>query len=128
MRYEVCPGQRLRYSGVIYPEGALVPPGAEVESLEAAVVIRPAVDSEPPPRPAPKPASKAKAKAKASSESEFDASNPASVISVPLRLLPDLLAGIDDKALLQKMHESDTRKGGRDCIEERIGELEAANG
>ena len=40
MSYEVCPGQRLRYSGVIYPEGALVPPGAEVASLEAAGVSR----------------------------------------------------------------------------------------
>ena len=124
MSYEVCPGRCLRHSGTVYPSGALVPPGVDTDSLEAGGVIRPVSSSAPPPRPKPKVVA---AKAKPSSEdvvdSEFDASNPASVISVPLRLLPDVLGDINDEALLRKMHEADTRKGGRDRIEERLGEL-----
>lgn len=124
MSYEVCPGRALRYSGTMYPAGALVPPGVDIEDLESSGVVRPVSSSAPPPRPKPKAvAAKAKPSAEGAVDSEFDASNPASVISVPLRLLPELLADIDDEALLRKMHEADTRKGGRDRIEERLGEI-----
>lgn len=125
MTHEVCPGQSLRHSGVLYPSGALVPPGTNVEALEASGVIRPLGPSEPPPRPAPQPV----ASAVSSDEPEvFDPANPSSISVVPLRVLSETLADIDDEELLRRLHDADTRKGGRDRIEERLGELGVEHG
>jgi hypothetical protein len=60
-KYEVCPGQCLRHSGVEYPAGALVPPLKNSGELEAVGVIREVAG----PAPArPKPVVKKKAPAK----------------------------------------------------------------
>ena len=40
--------------------------------------------------------------------------------------MPAALAGVSDVDTLRAMHEVESRKGGRDAIEERIGELEIA--
>ena len=123
MSHEVCPGRALRHSGTMYPEGALAPPGIDIEGLEAAGVIRPVGSATPPPRPEP-----VRVATKAEAEPEvFDPENPASIKVVPLRLLSETLADIDDPDVLRSLHAADTRKGGRDRIEERLGELETGN-
>jgi len=127
MAHEVCPGQSLRHSGVLYPSGSLVPAGADIQILESLGVVRPVGSVEAPPRPKPKAVAPVQ-KADPGPGPVFDAGDPASVIAVPLRLLPDILADIDDESLLRKMHEADTRKGGRDRIEERMGELGVSDG
>lgn len=123
MSYEVCPGRALRYSGTMYPAGALVPPGVDIEDLESSGVVRPVGPATPPPRPEP-----VRVATNAEAEPEvFDPENPSSIKVVPLRLLSETLADIDDPDVLRALHAADTRKGGRDRIEERLGELETGN-
>jgi hypothetical protein len=118
--YEVTKGQALIYNGVMYPEGSIAPSGLEVEDLCAAGVLR-LVEEKVVVRPEPV------AQARSTAVSDFDSADASSVTNVPLRLLPNVLKDISDVSILLEMHESDSRKGGKDLIEERIGELEAAN-
>jgi hypothetical protein len=118
MAYEVTPGQCLLHSGVKYPSGAIVPSGVEVDRLCAAGVIQ-LVEEKVVVRPEPEP------QVRSTAVSDFDASDASSVTNVPLRLLPNVLKDINDSDLLIEMHSADSRKGGKDLIEERLGELEA---
>ena len=118
MMYEVTPGQSLLHSGVKYPAGSIVPGGVEVDLLCAAGVIR-LVEEKVVVRPAPEP------QGRSTAVDGFDASDASSVTNIPLRLLPNVLKDIDDADILLEMHEADSRKGGKDLIEERLGELEA---
>lgn len=120
MSYEVLPGQCLIYSGVKYPAGSIVPDIEEIPSLLDAGVVG-VVEEKEVVRPKPT------AQARSTSVSGFDASDPSSITNIPLRLLPNILKDIDDSQLLLEMHEADGRKGGRDLIEERLGELETEN-
>jgi hypothetical protein len=63
-KYEVCPGQCLRHSGVEYPAGAIAPPLPNSSELEAIGVIR-EVAGPPPARPKPVVRKRAPAKKKA---------------------------------------------------------------
>jgi hypothetical protein len=64
--FEVCPGRCLRYSGVEYAAGAIVPDLAQCPELEAAGVIRRVPSAPVRPKPvAKKKAKKAPAKKKA---------------------------------------------------------------
>ena len=118
MPHEVCPGRALLHSGTRYPAGSLVPPGVVTEALCSSGVLR-ETGAPPPERPQPEEV------ASPFAYPDFDASDPSSVTNVPLRVLPRLLKSIGDSDLLLEMHEADSRKGGRDLIEERLGELEA---
>ena len=118
--YEVIKGQALIYNGVMYPEGSITPGGVDADALCAAGVIR-LIEEKEVSRPEPK------VQTRSTSISGFDSADASSITNVPLRLLPNLLKDISDVSLLLEMHESDSRKGGKDMIEERIGELEAAN-
>ena len=120
MTYEVTPGQCLIHSGVKYPAGSIAPSGVDADGLCAAGVLR-LVEEQPVVRPSPEPQDRVTAIA------GFDSSDPSSITNVPLRLLPNILKDIDDSDLLLEMHEADSRKGGRDLIEERIGELEVSD-
>jgi len=120
MPYEVAPGQCLLHSGIKYPSGSLVPSSVDPSGLCAAGVIR-LIEEKVSERPDPEPQGRSTAVA------DFDASDAASVTNVPLRLLPNVLKDIDDADILLEMHEADSRKGGKDLIEERIGELETSD-
>jgi hypothetical protein len=120
MSYEVREGQCLIHSGIKYPAGSIAPSGVDADGLCAAGVLR-LIEEKAVDRPAPEP------QARTTSVSGFDSSDPSSITNVPLRLLPNILKDIDDSQLLLEMHEADGRKGGRDLIEERLGELEAEN-
>ena len=117
MPYEVAPGRCLLHSGTKYPSGSLVPPKHVSRELCDSGVVR-LVEEKVSERPDPEPQGRSTAVA------DFDASDASSVTNVPLRLLPNVLKDIDDADLLLEMHEADSRKGGKDLIEERIGELE----
>lgn len=116
--YEVNEGQALIYNGVMYPAGSIVPELEESPSLLDSGVIR-LIEEKVVVRPEPV------AQTRATAVSGFDASDASSITNVPLRLLPNVLKDIDSMDLLLEMHEIDGRKGGKDMIEERIGELEA---
>jgi len=118
MSYEVLPGQAVIYNGVMYPAGSIIPSIEESPSLLDAGVIG-LVEEKVVVRPEPV------AQTRATSVSGFDASDASSITNVPLRLLPNVLKDIDSMDLLLEMHAADGRKGGKDLIEERIGELEA---
>ena len=120
MSHEVAPGRCLLHSGTRYPAGALVPDGIVTEGLCDAGVLR-EVPTSSPKRPEPE------AQSAPQVLPDFSPSDPSSVTNLPLRLLPRLLRSIEDMDLLLEMHEADTRKGGKDAIEERMGELEAGN-
>jgi hypothetical protein len=119
MSYEVNPGQCLIYNGVRYPEGALAPEGLEVDDLCSAGVLS-LVEEKAIVRPEPE------VQSRSTAISGFDPSDASTITNVPIRLLANVLKDIDDSDLLLEMHEADSRKGGRDMIEERLGELEAA--
>ena len=120
MTYEVTPGQSLLHSGVKYPAGSIVPSGVEVDLLCAAGVIQ-LVEEKVVVRPEPE------VQARSTAVADFDVSDPSTISNVPLRLLPNVLKDINDPDLLIEMHSADSRKGGKDLIEERLGEVEAAN-
>ena len=117
MAYEVCPGQCVLYSGTRYPEGALVPSLPNHDELMRLGVVR-LVERKSTKRPEPTVATPS-----AAPHSGFDSSDPQSVKGVSLRHLAACLASVDSVVELQAMHEVETRKGGLDKIEERIGEL-----
>ena len=120
MQYEVCPGQMVINSGTRYPAGSLVPPIPESAELVAAGVIR-VVDDALTVRPSPV------VKVVGSApHAAFNPADPSSVSAVPLRWLSACLATVDDLDVLAAMHAADSRKGGRDKIEERIGEVKTA--
>ena len=121
MAHEVAPGRCLLHSGTRYPAGSLVPDGVVTQGLCDAGVLR-EVPTSSPERPAPEP------QAAPPALPGFDPSDPSSVTNIPLRLLPRLLRSVEDMDLLLEMHEADTRKGGKDAIEERMGELEVSDG
>ena len=120
MTYEVLPGQAVIYNGTMYPAGSIVPAIEEMQSLLDAGVVglgeeKGVVRPEP------------VKQGRGTAVSGFDPSEPSSITNVPLRLLPNVLKDIDDTDLLLEMHEADGRKGGKDLIEERLGELEASD-
>ena len=121
MQYEVSPGRMVISNKTRYPAGSLVPELPDHASLEAAGAIRP-VSGGPPPRPEP-----VSAPILAAPHAGFDSSVPSSISGIPLRFLSDCLATVDDLDELHAMYEVETRKGGLDKIEERIGELEVAS-
>jgi len=117
--YVVAPGQVLIHSGVRYPAGAVAPDSIDPDPLiEVGVLVEEA--DEKPPRPEPEP------EKATTSIPGFDKSDPGSITNVPIRVLPALLRTIEDADLLLELHEADTRKGGKDAIEERLGELEVS--
>jgi len=120
MSYEVLPGQALMFSGTMYPAGSIIPNIEEIPSLLDAGVIG-LIEEKVVTRPAPE------VQVRSTSVSGFDSEDPSSITNVPLRLLPNVLKDIDDADILLEMHEADGRKGGKDLIEERLGELEASN-
>lgn len=120
MQYEVCPGQMVVNSGTRYPSGSLIPNIPECDELAAAGVIR-LVAGPPPARPQP-----IERHIESAPHAAFNPADPSSVSAVPLRWLADCLSTVDDVEILTAMHAADSRKGGRDKIEERIGEIETA--
>ena len=117
MPYEVSPGQCVLFSGTRYPEGALVPSLPNHDELVRLGIVR-AVERKSTKRPEPTVATPS-----AAPHAGFDSSDPASVKGVSLRHLSACLAAVDSVPDLQAMHDAETRKGGLDKIEERIGEL-----
>ena len=120
MLYEVCPGQLIICGPVRYPEGSLLPTMPGIDELLAAGVIREAKGKQEKSRPEP-----VKKEVLTPPDAGFDPADPSSVTKVPLRLLTDCLATVSDLDALKAMHDEETRKGGLDRIEERIGELTA---
>ena len=118
MSYEVAEGQTLIHSGTRYSAGALAPSGCDAESLCAVGVLVEVRRKKTAPRPSPE-------RGPAAPRAGFDPSDPSTVRSLTLRELPAALAGVDDVDALREMHEIESRKGGKDAIEERIGEIEA---
>ena len=116
-QYEVCPGRMVKIGKATYPPGALVPGFDGMDLLVENGTIR-AVEVKEVKRPEP-------VKAKGTPHAAFDAGDPNSVKAVPLHYLADCLAEVDDVDVLKEMHALETRKGGKDRIEERIGELTA---
>ena len=117
MAYEVCPGRMLIDGRTRYPAGSLVPAMPGIDELLEAGVIRVVETKE---KPRPKPIAK---ETLTSPDAGFDPADPSSVTKVALRHLSDCLATVSDVDILKAMHEADSRKGGKDRIEERIGEL-----
>ena len=117
MTYEVCPNSTLFHNGVKYPAGALAPAGINADELCAVGAIR-LIESGAPERPEPIQGTRS------FSHAGYDPGDPETVTNVPLRLMPALMASVDDEDALYALHAADTRKGGRDLIEERLGELE----
>ena len=117
MSYEVCPGRILIYGKTRYPAGSLVPEVPGTDELLESGVIR-VVETEEKPRPKP-----IVTENLTSPDAGFDPADPSSVTKVSLRHLSDCLATVSDVDILKAMHEADSRKGGKDRIEERIGEL-----
>ena len=117
MAYEVSPGQCVLYSGTRYPSGSLVPSLPNLDELLRLGVVQ-VVERKSTKRPEP-----VAAPADATPNAGFDSSDPDSVKGVSLRHLSACLASVDSVEELQAMHEVETRKGGLDRIEERIGEL-----
>jgi len=120
MQYEVCEGQLIVCGPVRYPAGSLVPAMPGIEELLASGVVREATAKQDKPRPEP-----VKREVLAPPDAGFDPADPSSVTKIPLRLLTDCLATVSDVDALKAMHDEETRKGGLDRIEERIGELTA---
>ena len=120
-QYEVCPGRLVINNRTRYPAGSLVPSIPELSDLIEDGAIRP-VGGGPPPRPEP-----VSSPILSAPHAGFDPSTPSSISSVPLRFLSDCLATVDDTDVLHAMYAVETRKGGLDKIEERIGELETAS-
>ena len=119
--YEVNKKSTVICNGVKYPGGSLLPANLpDIDSLLAAGVIT-EVPSGEPARPEPVPAGRT------FTHSGYDPKDASTVSNVPLRLMPAMLASVSSADLLLEMHEADSRKGGKDLIEERLGELEASD-
>jgi hypothetical protein len=118
MSFEVAEGQTLIHSGTRYRAGALAPSDCDVDALCAVGVLVEVKRKKAAPRPNPE-------RVPAAPRAGFDPSDPSTVRSLTLRELPAALAGVDDVDALKEMHEIEPRKGGKDAIEERIGEIEA---
>ena len=119
MSYEVAAGQELIHSGRRYRAGALAPSGCDVDTLCAVGVLVEVRKSQPASRPEPEPVP-------SSARGGFNPADPATIKHVTIKAMPAALAGVSDVDTLRAMHEVESRKGGRDAIEERIGELEIA--
>ena len=122
MKYEVNRNSSVLFNNVRYPGGSILPSSlaGQIPSLIEAGVI-----SEVPEAPSSRP--KPVREGRAFSHAGYDPKKPESVSNVPLRLMPSLLASVSVTEELLALHEADTRKGGKDLIEERLGELEASN-
>jgi|TARA_R110002012_G_scaffold264913_2_gene448315 hypothetical protein len=107
----------VKMGKVSYPAGSLVPVFDGIEELVENGTLR-AVVVEKKKRPEP-----VKPKSKGVPHAAFVVDDPATGPLVPLRYLSDCLAMVDDIDVLKAMHELEGRKGGKDRIEERIGEL-----
>ena len=118
MSHEVAEGQELIHSGRRYRAGALAPAGCDVDSLCAVGVLVEVVKAKTADRPAPE-------SVRVSARGGFSPEDPATIKHVTIKAMAAALAGVDDVSTLKAMHEIETRKGGLDAIEERIGELEA---
>lgn len=117
--YEVSPNSTVLCNGVKYPGGALLPSNIpDIESLVEAGAVR-EIPKAKVARPKPVKVSRS------FSHPGYSSDDPSTISNVPLRLMPSLLSSISDKAVLDAMHEADSRKGGKDLIEERKEELEA---
>ena len=121
MSYEVCPGQTLIHNGTRYPSGSIAPADLpNISELTSLGVVQVVEDTQPArPKPVPR-------VVEVAPHGGFDVSDPETVKLVPLRHLTDCLSTVDDIETLRQMHEAETRKGGLDRIEERIGELETS--
>ncbi|MAH45570.1 hypothetical protein CMI37_07060 [Candidatus Pacearchaeota archaeon] len=119
MSHEVAAGQELIHSGRRYPAGALAPAGCDVATLSALGVLVEVVEAKTPARPEPE-------AVRVSARGGFNPEDPATIKHVTIKAMPAALAGVSDLDTLRAMHSAESRKGGRDAIEERIGELEIA--
>ena len=119
MSYEVAEGQELIHSGKRYKAGAIAPAGCDAASLCAVGVLVQIRKAMPAARPDPEPVP-------SSQRAGFDPSDPATIKNVTVKTMASALAGVDDVEALKAMHSVESRKGAKDAIEERLGELEAS--
>ena len=118
MKYEVCPGQTIVCNGTRYPSGSIAPDLPDLSDMVGLGIVRPVAGSSPA---RPQPVARV---VEAPPHAAFDPSDPPSVKLVPLRWLGDCLSTVEDGDILREMHAAETRKGGLDKIEERLGELD----
>ena len=119
MSFEVAEGQELIHSGKRYKAGAIAPKDCDTAALCAAGVLVQIREAKPAERPDPEPVPSSK-------RAGFDPADPATIKNVTVKTIASALAGVDDAEALKAMHAVDSRKGAKDAIEERLGELEAS--